>query len=69
MNIYIKSIYIILLNKSYNIHRQDIIFFEDCILSILSDSILTQWSDNSEMLEKDDGWHQCGKNFMDNKLR
>lgn len=54
MNIYIKSIYIILLNKSYN-HRQDIIFFEDCILSILSDSILTQWSDNSEMLEKDDG--------------
>lgn len=55
MNIYIKSIYIILLNKSYNIHRQDIIFFEDCILSILSDSILTPWPDNPEMLEKDDG--------------
>lgn len=45
-------------------------FFEDCILSILSDSILTLWPDNPEMmLEKGDGWHQRGKNFMDNKLR
>lgn len=54
--IYKQSIYVILLNKSCNIHRQDIIFFEDCILSILSDSILTLWPDNPEtMPEKNDG--------------